>query len=151
MGELVERVDERDRVMAVVERGEAIRERWLHRVATIVCRDGDGRFLVHRRPDRTSRFPGQLNGMLGGAVDVGESYEQAAAGELAEELGVHAERVPRVAVRRPRDGLAAPRTSCAPGVAAAAGSADSPRSGSGDRKRCCVPWGRAWRLCGRRW
>ncbi|MER5776794.1 hypothetical protein ABT144_21345 [Streptomyces sp. NPDC002039] len=29
---------------------EAIRERWLHRVSTIVCRDGDGRILVHRPP-----------------------------------------------------------------------------------------------------
>lgn len=106
MGELVERVDERDHVMAVVERGEAIRERWLHRVATIVCRDGDGRFLVHRRPDHTSRFPGRLNWLLGGAVDVGESYEQAAARELAEELGVHA--VPRFVLKFLCDGAISP-------------------------------------------
>ncbi|MGW7331165.1 NUDIX hydrolase [Streptomyces sp. NPDC054840] len=90
MGELVEQVDERDHVVAVVDRAEAIREGWLHRVATIVCHDGDGRVLVHRRPDDASRFPGQFNWMLGGAVGVGESYEQAAARELAEELGVHA-------------------------------------------------------------
>ncbi|MGW7295382.1 NUDIX hydrolase [Streptomyces xiamenensis] len=88
MGELVERVDERDQVVAVVDRGEAIREKWPHRVATIVCRDSEGRFLVHRRPDDASRFPGQFNWMLGGAVNVGESYEEAAARELAEELGV---------------------------------------------------------------
>lgn len=91
MGELVERVDEQDRVVGVVDRGEAIRRRWPHRIATTVCRDGDGRILVHRRPDDVSRFPGQFNWMLGGAVDVGESYEGAAARELAEELGVHAE------------------------------------------------------------
>ncbi|MFD7556395.1 NUDIX hydrolase [Streptomyces sp. NPDC059835] len=90
MGELVERVDERDEVLAVVERGEAIRQRWLHRIATIVCRDRAGRFFVHRRPDDDTRFPGQINWMLGGAVDVAESYEDAAARELAEELGVHA-------------------------------------------------------------
>ncbi|MFF1605072.1 hypothetical protein ACFVYV_48275, partial [Streptomyces mirabilis] len=51
MGEMVERVDEQDRTLGVVDRGEAIRRRWLHRVATTVCRDPDGRFLVHRRPD----------------------------------------------------------------------------------------------------
>lgn len=90
MGELVERVDEHDRTVGVVERAEAIRRGWLHRVATIVVRDGDGRILVHRRPDDVSRFPGQFNWMLGGAADVGESYEQAAARELAEELGVRA-------------------------------------------------------------
>ncbi|MGH4036015.1 NUDIX hydrolase [Actinomycetota bacterium Odt1-20B] len=90
MGELVERVDERDQVVEVVDRSEAIRRKWLHRIATIVCRDEDGRFLVHRRPDDSPRFPGQYNWMLGGAANVGESYEEAAARELSEELGVHA-------------------------------------------------------------
>ncbi|MEV0218807.1 NUDIX domain-containing protein [Streptomyces sp. NPDC050704] len=90
MTELVERVDEQDRVLNVVDRGEAIRRGWLHRVATVVCRDAEGRVLVHRRPEDTSRFPGQYNWLLGGAAEVGESYEEAAARELAEELGVRA-------------------------------------------------------------
>lgn len=88
VGELVERVDERDQVVGVVERGEAVRRGWLHRVATVVCRDAEGRTLVHRRPDHASRFPGQYNWLVGGAVGVGESYQEAAARELAEELGV---------------------------------------------------------------
>jgi 8-oxo-dGTP pyrophosphatase MutT (NUDIX family) len=88
MGERVDQVDERDRVVGVVERGAAIRHRLFHRIATTVCRDTDGRFLVHRRSDTTPLFPGQFNWMLGGAVDTGESYEEAAARELAEELGV---------------------------------------------------------------
>jgi isopentenyldiphosphate isomerase len=90
MGELVERVDEQDHVLGVVDRGEAIRRRWLHRVATTVCRDPDGRMLVHRRPDRVSRFPGQYNWLVGGGVGVGESYPAAASRELAEELGFDA-------------------------------------------------------------
>jgi 8-oxo-dGTP pyrophosphatase MutT (NUDIX family) len=90
MGELVERVDGQDRVLGVVDRGEAIEKRWLHRVATTVCRDPEGRFLVHRRPESVSRFPGQYNWLIGGAVDVGESYEEAAARELFEELRVAA-------------------------------------------------------------
>lgn len=48
MGELVDRVDEQDQVVGA----EAMCQGWLHRMATIVCRDGDGRFLVHRRPDQ---------------------------------------------------------------------------------------------------
>lgn len=88
MGELVERVDERDRVLGVVERGEAIERGWLHRVATVVCRDARGRVLVHRRARGMSRFPGQYNWLLGGAAEVGESYEEAAGRELTEELGV---------------------------------------------------------------
>ena len=91
MGELVERVDEEDRVIGVVDRAEAIEKRWLHRIATTVCRDPDGRILVHRRPQDVSRFPGQYHWLVGGAAEVGESYEVAAARELAEELGVFGE------------------------------------------------------------
>nr|WP_236653233.1 NUDIX domain-containing protein [Streptacidiphilus melanogenes] len=86
--ELVERVDCHDRVLGVVTRRQAVREGWLHRIATTVCRDGRGRILVHRRADHQSRFPGHYEVMAGGAVNVGESYEQAAARELAEELGI---------------------------------------------------------------
>ncbi|WP_405561673.1 NUDIX domain-containing protein [Streptomyces sp. NBC_01180] len=106
MGELVERVGEQDRVLAVVDRAEAIREGRLHRVATIVRRDSDGRILVHRRPGHASRFPGQLNWMLGGAVGVGESYEAAAARELAEELGVRA--APRLMLKFLCSGVISP-------------------------------------------
>ncbi|MEU6820107.1 NUDIX domain-containing protein [Streptomyces atriruber] len=88
--ELVERVDAQDRVLGVVSRREAVREAWLHRVGSVVCRDGQGRFLVHRRAEHLSRFPGHHELGIGGAAGVGESYEQAAARELGEELGVRA-------------------------------------------------------------
>ncbi|WP_155060021.1 NUDIX hydrolase [Streptomyces blattellae] len=90
MSELVERVDEQDQVLGVVERDEAIENHWLHRVATTVCRDPEGRILVHRRQEDVSRFPGQYNWLIGGAAEVGETYEEAAARELTEELGVQA-------------------------------------------------------------
>ncbi|MER6093050.1 NUDIX hydrolase [Streptomyces bluensis] len=86
-GELIERVDEQDRVVGLVDRAEAISRHWLHRIATTVCRDPEGRILVHRRANDVSRFPGQYHWLTGGAVDVGETYEQAAARELGEELG----------------------------------------------------------------
>ena len=84
MSELVEH----DHVVGVVERDEAVRENWPHRIATTICRDRDGRILVVRRSETHSRFPGHYDVMVGGAVDVGESYEEAAARELSEELGV---------------------------------------------------------------
>ncbi|SFF00755.1 Isopentenyldiphosphate isomerase [Actinacidiphila alni] len=90
MGERVERVDEHDRVLGVVDRAEAIRRGWPHRVATVVVRDPRGRVLVHRRPADASRFPGGYNWLFGGAVGVGETYPEAAARELAEELDVTA-------------------------------------------------------------
>jgi isopentenyldiphosphate isomerase len=89
--ELVERVDDQDRVLGmVVGRRQAIREGWLHRIAVTVCRDERGRILVHRRSEQVSRFPGLYEVEVGGAANVGESYEQAAARELAEELGIRA-------------------------------------------------------------
>ncbi|RVU22891.1 NUDIX domain-containing protein [Streptomyces antnestii] len=90
MSELVDHVDEQDRVLGTVDRSTAVRDGRLHRVATVVCRDPAGRILVHRRPSHASRFPGRYNWLIGGAVGAGESYEAAAARELAEELGVRA-------------------------------------------------------------
>ncbi|WP_094191904.1 NUDIX domain-containing protein [Streptomyces katrae] len=88
VGEMVERVDDRDHVQGIVERGEAVSRGWLHRVATTVCRDEAGRILVYRRPKDVNRFPECYDVMVGGAVRIGESYEAAAAREVTEELGV---------------------------------------------------------------
>ncbi|PWI45021.1 NUDIX domain-containing protein [Streptomyces sp. ICBB 8177] len=89
--ELVERVDDQDRMLGmVVSRRQATQEGWLHRIAVTVCRDERGRILIHRRSQQVSRFPGLYEIEVGGAANVGESYEQAAARELAEELGIRA-------------------------------------------------------------
>ncbi|MZE80413.1 NUDIX hydrolase [Streptomyces xinghaiensis] len=88
--ERVERVDEQDRVIGVVGRRDAIRNRWLYRMSMVLCRDPEGRYLVHRRPGNSSRFPGEYSWLIAGAVGVGEAYEDAAARELHEELGVRA-------------------------------------------------------------
>ncbi|MEV7869142.1 NUDIX domain-containing protein [Streptomyces sp. NPDC088124] len=90
MTEFIERVNEQDRVIGVVERGQAVREGWLYRMAMVLCRDPQGRYLVHRRPDSSSRFPGQYSWLVAGAVSVGETYTAAASRELHEELGVRA-------------------------------------------------------------
>ncbi|MGV9456759.1 NUDIX hydrolase [Streptomyces sp. NPDC003635] len=97
MNELVERVNSHDHVLGVVTRRQAVREGWLHRIASTVCRDEGGRILVHRRSEQLARFPGRYEVMVGGAAGVGESYEQAAARELAEELGIRA--LPRLAFK----------------------------------------------------
>jgi 8-oxo-dGTP pyrophosphatase MutT (NUDIX family) len=88
VAELVERVDECDRVLGVVPRDEAVEKGWIIRIATTVCRDQRGRYLVYRRPDDATWFPGHHEVSFGGGIHVGESYSAAAARELAEELGV---------------------------------------------------------------
>ncbi|MEU4796703.1 NUDIX domain-containing protein [Streptomyces sp. NPDC023327] len=91
MSELVERVDTQDHVLHVVDRQEAVRNGWLHRVAGVVCRDPQGRVLVHRRSMAMPWCAGLYTALVGGAVKVGEGYAEAAAREVLEELGTHAE------------------------------------------------------------
>jgi isopentenyldiphosphate isomerase len=63
-------------------------ENLLHRSVAVVVTSSDGRLLVHRRAEHKDVFPGWWDLAAGGVVGVGESYEQAAHRELAEELGI---------------------------------------------------------------
>ncbi|WP_415960635.1 NUDIX hydrolase [Streptomyces sp. 021-4] len=90
MGELVDHVDEHDRVVGVVDRREAVAASLLYRMSMVLCRDETGRYLVHRRPESSSRFPGEYSWLVAGAVHAGESYAEAAGRELLEEMGVRA-------------------------------------------------------------
>lgn len=92
--ELVEHVDERGTVVEVVTRSRMRADNLLHRSVAIVVTSSDGRLLVHRRSDHKDVFPGWWDLAAGGVVGVGESYEDAAQRELAEELGIDAEPAP---------------------------------------------------------
>lgn len=87
-GELVEVVDDDDRVVDVVTRAEMRARRLQHRAVSIAVVSSDGRLLVHRRAPTKDVWPGMWDVAAGGVVAVGESYPDAARRELAEELGV---------------------------------------------------------------
>jgi isopentenyldiphosphate isomerase len=87
--ELVDVVDDDDRVIATVTRREMRAHRLQHRAVSIAVLSSDGRLLVHRRADTKDVWPGMWDLAAGGVVGAGESYEDAARRELAEELGVH--------------------------------------------------------------
>jgi 8-oxo-dGTP pyrophosphatase MutT (NUDIX family) len=86
--ELVDVVDVDDRVVATVPRARMRAENLRHRSVGIVVRDQAGRVLVHRRADHKDVWPGRWDVCVGGVVASGESYDEAAARELAEEIGV---------------------------------------------------------------
>jgi 8-oxo-dGTP pyrophosphatase MutT (NUDIX family) len=89
--EPVEIVDEDDRVVEIVSR-RAMREgHRLHRCTYVIVTDGDGRVYLHRRTDTKDVYAGRYDLTAGGVNGVGETYAQAAAREVAEELGVTAE------------------------------------------------------------
>ncbi len=87
--ELVDEVDEPDRVIRVVSRAEMRRENLRHRGVAILVVNSSGEILIHRRAEDKDVWPGMWDLAAGGVVAAGETYAQAAARELAEELGIH--------------------------------------------------------------
>ena len=86
--ELVDEVDEADRVLRRVTRREMRDKNLLHRVAAVLCRDSRGRIYVHRRTAIKDLFPSLYDMFCAGTVSAGESYVQTAQRELSEELGI---------------------------------------------------------------
>ena len=86
--ELVDIVDDDDRVVATVTRSEMRARRLQHRSVGVAVVSGDGRLLVHRRSAAKDIWPDCWDIAAGGVVAAGEKYEEAARRELAEELGI---------------------------------------------------------------
>ena len=101
--ELVDVVDDDDRVIAIVTRAEMRANRLQHRAVSIAVVSSDRRLLVHRRADDKDVWPGMWDLAAGGVVAAGETYADAARRELAEELGVRADALEDLGEGRFRD------------------------------------------------
>jgi 8-oxo-dGTP pyrophosphatase MutT (NUDIX family) len=88
--ELVEVVDDDDVVIAVVPRREMRQRKLLHRCTYVVVLDAVGRVYVHRRTETKDVYPGMYDVTAGGVNVPRETYDEAAAREVEEELGVTA-------------------------------------------------------------
>ncbi len=86
--ELLDIVDERDRVVGQARRAEAYARRLRHRCVFVLVRDAEDRIFVHRRTATKLVFPSCYDMFVGGVVGAGESYDEAALREASEELGV---------------------------------------------------------------
>lgn len=86
--ELVDVVDENDQVVATVTRREIRARDLLHRCTYVFVRRTSGEVLVHRRTDTKDVHPGAYDLFAGGVCAAGESYDDCARREAAEELGV---------------------------------------------------------------
>ncbi|MDH4570057.1 NUDIX hydrolase [Pseudomonas sp. BN414] len=81
-------VDEQDRPLGGLPRGE-LRERGLiSRGTFILLFNSAGQLCVHRRTLSKALYPGYWDVAAGGMVQEGEDYAESAARELEEELGV---------------------------------------------------------------
>src|SRR6185312_17340618 len=84
--ELFDLVDEGDRVVGQVRRGEAHRNpAFIHRSVQILVLASDGRLLLQRRSAKKDLFPGYYCASASGHVASGDDYLTTAERELAEE------------------------------------------------------------------
>ncbi|WP_031070741.1 NUDIX hydrolase [Streptomyces sp. NRRL WC-3742] len=86
--EVLDVVDEQDRVLGTSPRGEVYRLGLTHRCVFVLVRDPAGRIFVHRRTDTKLFAPGAYDMFVGGVVGTGETYAEASVREAEEELGV---------------------------------------------------------------
>jgi isopentenyldiphosphate isomerase len=81
-------VDDDDQVTGTAPRSRIRSQNLPHRGVAILVRNPDGEIYVHRRTPTKDVFPDMYDMVVGGMVTEGETYEEAARRELAEELGV---------------------------------------------------------------
>ncbi|MER8072326.1 NUDIX domain-containing protein [Streptomyces sp. NPDC094034] len=86
--EILDIVDEDDRVVGQAPRGEVYARGLRHRAVFVLARDAEDRVFVHRRTPVKLVFPSLYDMFVGGVVGAGESYDAAALREAEEELGV---------------------------------------------------------------
>lgn len=88
--ELVDVVDEDDRVVEIVPRRELRARNLRHRCTYVFVLNPTGELYVHKRTDTKDVYPGFYDVVAGGVNASGESFDDCAARELEEELGVSA-------------------------------------------------------------
>jgi 8-oxo-dGTP pyrophosphatase MutT (NUDIX family) len=81
-------IDDTGAVVGSAPRSVMRRENLPHLVVAVMVRDPAGRVYVHRRTDTKDVFPGMHDCFAAGCLQAGEQPEEAAAREVAEELGV---------------------------------------------------------------
>ncbi|MGD8858929.1 MAG: NUDIX domain-containing protein [Myxococcales bacterium] len=86
--ELVDVVDEFDRVIGTVTRAQMRAQNLLHRNVAVLCTNSDGHIYVQQRTETKDVYPGLYDMFVAGVVSAGESYDEAARREIGEELGI---------------------------------------------------------------
>lgn len=88
-GEFFEIVDEQDRVVGRAPRSRCHGDPSLvHRVAHVLVFSPSGELLLQKRSMRKDVQPGKWDTSVGGHLDPGETYPEAARREMEEELGI---------------------------------------------------------------
>lgn len=86
--EVFDIVDETDRVVGQAPRSEVHARGLLHRAVHIFVFNTAGELLVHKRTAGKDEYPLRYTSSASGHLAAGEGYDEAAARELEEELGL---------------------------------------------------------------
>lgn len=87
--ELFEIVDDDDNLIGTAPRSECHgNPALIHRVAHVLVVNADGDMLLQKRSPYKDIQPGKWDTSVGGHLDLGESYYEAAVREMREELGL---------------------------------------------------------------
>ncbi|MCP4188778.1 MAG: NUDIX domain-containing protein [Gammaproteobacteria bacterium] len=86
--ELLDVVDDDDRVIGVKTRGEIHSQGLMHRAVHILVFNSAGEIFIQKRSMSKDENPGQWDTSCAGHVDSGETYFDCAIRELEEELGI---------------------------------------------------------------
>lgn len=89
--ELLDVVDENDRIVAVKTRGEIHAHGLMHRAVHILLFNGRGQLFLQKRSLQKDEQPGKWDSSAAGHVDSGEDYLACALREIHEELGIEAD------------------------------------------------------------
>jgi isopentenyldiphosphate isomerase len=82
-------VDEKDEVVGEADINQIYSERLRHRIVHILLFNSEGKLALQKRSQYKSFCPGYWSTPVGGHVQKGETYEQAALREFQEELGAN--------------------------------------------------------------
>lgn|SRR3989338_5780151 len=97
-------VDENDNAVGEAMYEEIIKKGLIMRSANIFVFNSEGKILIHKRSRSIPTYPGMWDVKLGGIVDAGESYEEAATRELKEEAGIENAKLTFLFAMKVRDG-----------------------------------------------
>ena len=86
--EIVVIVDENNQVLGAEPRWKMRAEKLAHRATYILVFNTGGRLFLQKRTASKDIYPGHYDVAAGGVVLAGETYEESARRELAEELGI---------------------------------------------------------------
>jgi isopentenyl-diphosphate delta-isomerase type 1 len=88
--EILEIVDNNNRVIGTAGRSEIHKQRFMHRSVHVFLFNSAGELFLQKRAQTKDEFPGYYDSSAAGHVNPGESYHEAAERELKEELGIEA-------------------------------------------------------------